>query len=296
MKIGLWSDSHNFPNLALMKLAAYHKSRGDQVEMLDHLNRYETVYCSKVFDFTPDADESAIIYADRIVKAGTGYGDLTSRLPDEIEHQCPDYSIYPLFKGTAYGFLTRGCPRNCQFCCVSKKEGCRSLHVSDLSEFWHGERFIKLLDPNLLACLDSERLLRQLAESGAWIDITQGFDIRLVNSDNIGLLNKLKVEQIHFAWDNPNVDLTDQFRFFIQHTTVTKHRLPTVYILTNFWSTLEQDLYRVYTLRDLGYNPFVMIYNKVKAPRKIRLLQRWVNNKKIFKRCERFEDYDPKRG
>jgi len=292
MKIGLWSDSHNFPNLVLMKLSAYHQERGDRVEMLNHLNTYDLVYCSKTFDFTPDADDRAIINADQVIKSGTGYGDLTSRCPYEIEHSRPDYSLFPQFKNTAYGFLTRGCPRGCKFCVVSQKEGRFSHGVSDLDEFWSGEKNIKLLDPNLLASRDHEIFLKQLSDSRAWVDFTQGLDIRFVTPDNISFLNSIKIKSVHFAWDNPNEDLSQQFSFFVKHTKMSKHRRPCAYVLTNFNSTHEQDLYRIYKLKEIGVDPYVMVFNKETAPRETRLLQRWVNNRIIFNSVDKFEDYD----
>ncbi|ADU27976.1 hypothetical protein [Ethanoligenens harbinense] len=295
MKIGLWSDAHNFPNLVLMKLSAYHKVIGDQVEMLCHLNHYDRVYCSKTFDFTDSPETYAAIRADEILYGGTGYQNSKVTLPSEIEHIYPDYSLFPSYT-QAYGFLTRGCPRACPFCVVSKKEGNKSMQVADLHEFWHGQKEIKLLDANLLACENHEQLLTQLAASGAWIDVTQGFDIRLVTPDNMPLINHLKIRSMHFAWDNPCEDLIDQFQYFITHTTMTKHQRPAVYVLTNFGSSHEQDLYRVYRLRKLGYDPYIMIYDKPHAPRETRLLQRWVNNKIIFRSTERFEEYNPKVG
>lgn len=295
MKIGIWSDDHNFPNLVLMKLSAFYKGHGDTVEKLNHLNDYDIVYCSKVFDFTPDVEDEAVVSADRIIRAGTGYHDYRTVLPPEIEHISPDYSLYPQFS-QAYGYLTRGCPRACPFCIVSRKEGLKSLHTVDVWEFWHGQHEIKLLDPNLLACSEHEHLLQQLADTGAWIDITQGFDIRLVTSDNMPLINRLKLRAIHFAWDNPQDDLTSKFQFFISNSTMSKHRRPGAYVLTNFNSTHEQDFLRIYRLRDLGYDPYVMVYDRQNAPQQTRLLQRWVNNKIIFKSIRTFEEYDPTIG
>src|SRR5690606_4285826 len=114
---------------------------------------------------------------------GTGY-DLDNKLPPEIENIYPDYSLYNI-KNTAYGFLTRGCPRNCPFCIVGKKEGLKSYQVADLKQFWNRQREIVLLDPNLLACKNRIELLQQLIDSGAWVDFTQGLDIRLMTDDVI---------------------------------------------------------------------------------------------------------------
>lgn len=200
-KIGLIDvDSHsNFPNLALMKLSAYHKAQGDDVEWWNGFVHYDRVYQSKVFDETYTEDMDFCIMADEVVKGGTGY-DLDNKLPNEIEHICPDYSIYGI-TDTAYGFLTRGCPRACPFCIVSAKEGRKSNAVADLDEFYRGQRNIELLDPNLLASKDHENLLMQLAESKAWVNFNQGLDARLLTKDNIELINNVHVKNIHFAWD-----------------------------------------------------------------------------------------------
>lgn len=290
MKVGLVDvDGHNFPNLALMKISAWHKSRNDQVEWWNAFTHYEKVYVSRVFtdEYTHDMD--FVIDADEVIRGGTGY-DLKNKLPDCIESICPDYSLYPKFS-EAYGFLTRGCPRGCDFCVVAEKEGKCSKQVADTECFYRGQKEIKLCDPNLLACKDHEKLLQQLVLTGAWVDFTQGLDIRLINPDNVALLNKVKTKMFHFAWDNPEQDLTGYFQKFNKLSECKDDRKKRVYVLTNFGSTHEQDLYRIYTLRDLGYDPYVMIYNKSTAPRITRQLQRWCNNKFIFRSCQKFDDY-----
>lgn len=196
----------------------------------------------------------------------------------------------------AYGYLTRGCPRKCPFCIVAEKEGMRAHKVANLSQFWSGQKHIKLLDPNLLACPDWENLLGQLADSGAWVDFTQGIDIRLMTDEKAAAINKVKYIRLHFAWDN--FADTVSLEKLKEYKTAFKgdYSKRVVYVLTNFNSTNEEDLCRVYTLRDLGYTPYVMIYDKFKAPRETRLLQRWVNNKRIFRSTKKFEEYDCTRG
>ena len=293
MKVGLIDvDSHKFPNLALMKISAWHKAQGDEVEWCFPMSHYDIVYQAKVFDDTYSPDIEWIPNTDKLIKGGTGYG-LSDKLPPDIEHLYPDYSIYPdLTKDTAYGFLTRGCPRHCAFCIVGDKEGLRSVKVADLSEFWRGQKNIVLLDPNILACRGHPDLLRQLIKSNAYVDFNQGLDIRLTNEENIALLNAIKVKEIHFAWDKAEDDLKP---YFERYKTLAKHKphgkYGTVYVLTNYNSTMEQNLYRIYTLRDLGYDPYVMVYDKPNAPKEIKDLQRWVNNRFIFRKCLKFEDY-----
>ena len=295
MKIGLIDvDSHNWPNLCLMKLSAYHKARGDLVEWWNPGSHYDLVYKSRVFTDTYSKDTITVTNADAVILGGTGYG-LGENLLDAVEHTRPDAALYPQFSDTAYGFLSRGCPRNCGFCIVSGKEGRQSRKVADLSEFWNGQKEIKLLDANLLACPDHESLILQLAESRAWVDFSQGLDIRLITPDNVALLNRVRTKAVHFAWDNPGEDLTEHFRRFLELTAIKNERRRCVYVLTNYGSTHEQDLYRVETLRGMGYTPYVMVYNRPTAPKITRQLQRWVNNKRIFYTVKNFSDYIPTR-
>ena len=293
IRIGLIDvDSHNFPNLCLMKLSAYHKARGHQVCFWNPLFYFDVVYKSRVFTDTYSKDNITVRNAGQVIKGGTGYGPGPD-LPDEIEHSYPDYSLYPQYSETAYGFLSRGCPRGCGFCIVGGKEGRKSRKVADLSEFWRGQREIKLMDANLLACPDHEKLLLQLAESRALVDFSQGLDIRLITRDNVALLNQVRTKAVHFAWDNPDEDLTRYFRQFLEWTSIRNPRLRRVYLLTNYGSTHEQDLYRVETLRQMGFDPYVMIYERPTAPPITRHLQRWVNNKRLFYAIPSFSDYEP---
>lgn len=301
MKVGLIEVDRftfprmTFPNLALMKIFAWHKQHGDTVKWCDNpLERFDVVYQSKVFDETYSADIDWTPNADQIVKGGTGYG-LFNALPYDIEHIMPDYSLYDgttaEVRDTAYGFLTRGCPRKCPWCIVAGKEGSRSRKVAEVWEFWDGQKNIKLLDPNLLASTCSETLLSRLSDTGAWVDFTQGLDIRLLTRDKIAFLNRIKTKRLHFAWDDPKQDLTEHFVRYANFTEIKDHRRKIVYVLTNFNSTLEEDLYRIYTLEALGYDPDVRIYDKPNAPTEVRRLQRWCNNRIIHGAVPRFEDY-----
>ncbi len=295
MKIGLIDvDGHNFPNLALMKISAWHKTQGDTVEWWWGWEQYDRVYMSKIFDETYSPDIPEPLNAREIVKGGTGYG-LDNKLPDEIEHIYPDYSLYPeLTRDTAYGFLTRGCPRGCHFCIVAPKEGWKSVKVADLSEWWSGQKNIKLLDPNLLACREHMDLLGQLADSGALVDFTQGLDARLLTAENIGAIGTIKLKEIHFAWDYmaESDAVLRGLRRYADYGKKNRHgQYATGYVLTNYDTTMKENLFRIYTLRDMGYDPYVMIYDKLHAPREIRDLQRWCNNRIIFKTVPDFSDY-----
>ena len=295
-------DGHNYPNLPLMKLSAWHKKQGDSVEWYQPFNRYNVVYKSKVFTDTPDYNE--YVNADRVVKGGTGYaihgagGEHYRKkddpvLPDEVEHIYPDYSLYNI-TNTAYGFLTRGCPRGCQFCIVGKKEGLCSHKVADISEFWHGQKNIVLNDPNILACREWEDLLGQLAESKALVDFNQGLDARVLTEAKCRTLDAIRIKEIHFAWDRyeDKEKVLPKLRMFAEICKTKPHsHNANVFVLVNHTSTIEQDLERIYTLRELGYWAYVMIYDKKHAGREYLDLQRWCNNRFIFAKCKRFEDY-----
>lgn len=148
-------DGHNFPNLPLMKLSAWHKRNGDTVEWYDQLfhsvgKPFDRVYMSKVFSFTPDF--SYYINADEVIKGGSGYcislengkevyhKENDGQLPYEIEHIYPDYSLYPeLTKNTAYGFMSRGCPRGCDFCHVGVKSVNVWKAIKQVNSIYHSD-------------------------------------------------------------------------------------------------------------------------------------------------------------
>lgn len=306
MEIGLIDvDGHHFPNLALMRISAYHKSIGDNVEWwFSDLKHYDIVYMSKVFSDAYSKDKPEPLNADKVIKGGTGYCiylgadgmehyDVTKdrQLPDEVEHMFPDYSIYPHYE-FAVSMTTRGCPRGCAFCHVATKEGRCSHKVADVSDFWRGQKEIKILDPNITACKDRLELYEQYIDTGAELDFTQGLDIRMITERDMDCINRMRIKRPHFAWDNPADDLEEKFRYFKDRFRRKTH-IGTVYVLTGFGSTMDENLYRVRILLDMGYDPYVMIYNKPTASKELRALQRWCNNIKIRKSC-RFEDYIPR--
>lgn len=289
MKIGVIDvDGHGFPNVALMKISSYHKGRGDQVEVHEPLNTYDRVYMSKIFDFTPDYAWG--INATDIEKGGGAYSK-TKVLPADIEGQYPDYGLWQEKK--AYGQLTRGCPRGCGFCDIKDTEGLKSRKVADLSQFWKDQKEVVLLDPNLLACPERMELLERLATSGAGIDFTQGLDIRLMNLDVISVLDRINIRMLHFAWDSDKHSELILKNLELYKSSVVKYnrRRVSVYVLVNYDTTIEFDEYRVNTLDLMGYEPFVQIYDKAKAPQQIKDLARWCNNKWIFRSCKMFKDY-----
>lgn len=212
---------------------------------------------------------------------------MKSVLPDDIEHIYPDYSLYGTDK--AYGYLTRGCPRHCPFCIVGDKEGLKSHQVADLNEFWNGQKEIVLLDPNITASKECEKLFDDLINTKARIEFNQGIDIRCLTDKGAEQLNQMRVNMIHFAWDNYEMKTYEKLKAMRPLLKYDRRRLE-VYVLVNFNTTIEQDLERIYKLKELEYDPYVMIFDKPHAPKEIKRLQRWVNAKWIFHSTD-WEEY-----
>jgi len=316
MKIGLIDvDNYDklqdcFPNLCLMKISAWHKKNGDTVEWHDPMfgGHYDKVYMSKVFSFTQDYP--FFVDAEEIQRGGSGYcislvdgkevfdKSKGVELPYEIEHIMPDYSLYGI-TDTAYGFMSRGCPRGCDFCHVKDKEGRISYKVADLSEFWNGQKNIQLFDPNTLDCKHWKDILQQLIDSKFYVDFNQGVDIRLMTEEKAEMLSKIKIKMIHFAFDRyQDWDIVaPRLKIYADRVGHSFCRSKVqVYVLCNFDTTMEQNLERIYYIRSLGMSPYVTLYDKEHIPRghELKKLQRWVNNRMIFWSCETFDEYKNK--
>lgn len=305
MRVGLFPvDGHGFPNIPLMKLSSWHKSQRDETELYQPFTgHYDRVYCSKVFSFTSDYE--FVIDADEVIHGGTGYAidtidgrekyhkERDHSLALEIEHTYPDYSLFGI-TDTAYGFLSRGCPRGCDFCIVQGKEGASSKKVASLSEFWNGQKNLVLCDPNILACQDWKGLLSEVEESKAVTNFNQGLDIRLMTEEKAEVIKRIKTSYIHFAWDRyQDGDLiVPRLRAFKEITGYNRAKV-VVYILCRFDTTIEQDLERIHTIRDIGFSPYVMLYDKNSIPRGniYYKLARWCNNRKLFNTIATFSDY-----
>lgn len=188
-----------FPNYALMKISAWHKAAGDEVDWWNPLYRYDRVYSSKVFDFTP-VDP---YLPDDAIRGGTGYSDIpmNTELPEEIDQMFPDYSIYPDCD-YAIGYFTRGCIRNCRWCVVPKKEGKIRPYRTWKELIRPDTDKLVLMDNNILACEHGINQLESLIGSGYRVDLNQGMDARLVNDDIAEILSKVSwIRFIRFSCD-----------------------------------------------------------------------------------------------
>lgn len=290
-KIGLLDvDGHHFPSLPLMKIAAYHKKKGDHVEWLNHLDKYDIVYQSKVFTFSPDSDIS--VQAPVVCKGGTGY-NIGSRLPDDIERTQPDYSIYPMFKFSIQ-FFSRGCIRQCPFCIVREKEGMiRPVEPMELNPT--GER-MEILDNNFFANPEWRSAVEWIERSGQRINL-HGVDVRIMDEEQAYWLNRMKIAgSIHIAWDFPQDPILPKVKEMLKY--IKPYKI-ICYVLIGFNSTIEQDYGRVIKLKELGIRPFVQPYRDFHNQRIPTQYERdfaqWVNKREIFSSCD-FKDFSPRKG
>lgn len=292
MKIGLVDvDGHNFPNIALMKIASWHRTRGDTVEWAFAFNEYDRIYKSKVFTFTPD--DLTVYRCNDIRKGGTGY-NIRGKLPMEIDqHKGLAYDLYPTCRYSVQ-FYSRGCIRHCPFCLVHDKEG--EIKSVDPMEWNPKAEWIEVLDNNFFANTRWREAVEDLRRQRLPIKF-HGVDIRIMDEEQAAALNTLKLKgNVHVAWDLPQLDLTQQLE------AITKYIKPykiTCYVLVGFNSTREQDFYRLQTLKRLGILPFVQPFrdytNKRIPTQYEKDLARWANRSWLFKSID-FMNFEPRKG
>ena len=264
MKVALIQIDGKMPNVALMKLSAWHKKRGDEVTLIDmsHL-KFDRVYGSKIFI------------------GGSGV-DLKSELPPEIEAVVPDYELFKMSKGKRIGFTSRGCIRDCGFCIVREKEG----SIREVGFDWvEGTDQVILLDNNFLASPQWKEKLEYFIRHQTKVCFTQGLDIRLVTLSNAEMLAKVKYydsrfqkRRLYFAFDEPKLEPFVRLGISYLHLAGIRMQHLMFYILVGYNTTFEQDMNRFQILKDLGCLPFIMIYNN-KPDKLLRAFTRWVNKR-----------------
>ena len=284
MKIAIFDVDSKIPNLALMKISAWHKSLGDDVEHYMPLLRdtYDIIYASRLFNFSDDS----MLSDERMIIGGTGW-DIKKTLPPHIEDLVPDYSIYRY--PHKIGFTMRGCRLKCSFCVVPEKEG-KPYGVSTMEEIWtqRDSDFVVLLDNDFFGNPDWGSRIEEIKELELKVNFNQGLNIRNLKEDQAEALAKVdfrtlsgKSKQVNFAWDDPRHEKLIHKGIKTCIEAGIKPYQMGFYVLIGYHSTPEEDLHRVEVLRDYGCEPFVMPYSK-DNPYQSRFA-RWVNHKAIFK-------------
>lgn len=288
----------SYPNLALMKISAYHKSINDKVEWYNPLCTYDKVYMAKVFTFTPDY--GYYINAEEVERGGTGY-DIEKKLSQDIDLIQPDYSIYPqIDKKTAYGFITRGCPNKCKWCVVPKKEGGITPYMDVDQIAIEGRNNLILMDNNILASDYGISQIEKIVKRKYRVDFNQGLDARLVTPEIAKILAKVKwIKRIRFGCDTPGqieecekaISLLEKFgykgEFFFY--CILLDDFNESFSRVNHWEK-----------RGSRYFPHCQPYRDLNNPNQVipqwqKDLAGWADKKWIFRSCE-FKDFEPRKG
>jgi hypothetical protein len=275
MRIGLIQVDGKLPNLALMKLAKFYEDKGHETFFVD----LSTIKA----DFW---------FGSKIFMGGSGY-EIKQDLPQEIEEITPDYDKFGL--NYSVGFTSRGCIRNCNFCIVREKEGI----FHDIKMDWINKSKVLLLDNNFLASPNWKEKLQYFIDNKIKVCFNQGLDLRLITEEKAQMLSKVdyrddqfKTKRIYFAWDNIKDEEIILKGINLLISAGFKPQNIMIYVLIDFNSTFEEDMYRTKKLIEIGVKPFIMQFNrtsnKKRDPKKIDLA-RWIN--KRYYNFMPFEDY-----
>jgi hypothetical protein len=279
MRIGLLDvDGHNFPNLALMKISAYHKATGDTVEFADMFSHYDIIYKSKVFSWTPD--DNIAYNCEKYVEGGTGY-NYSTVLSKEINDMCPDYNLYNCMH--AYGFLTRGCIRNCQWCIVPEKEGqIREEH--DIEKFIADKKSAILMDNNVLACDYGIQQIEKIIRLGIRVDFNQGLDARLIDNSIAKLLAKVKwLHPLRIACDSPS--MLEPVRKAVELLRWNCCR-PSRYFVYTLIKDIPEAIERIKFLKGIYVEPYAQPFRdfkkNIEPTQEQKDLARYINQTAVF--------------
>jgi len=284
MKVGLMDiDGGNFPNLALMKLSAYHKSKGDSVGWVNCGFIYDKVYKSKIFTYSNSSNIEFLVNSKEIIKGGTGYKLYDVVLSNEIEHITPDYSLYKY--PYALGFLTRGCPNHCSWCIVPQKEGNIRAHA-DIDEFLDNRKIAILMDNNVLASEWGLKQIEKIIDRKIKVDFNQGLDSRLIakNPDIAKLLGRVKwFNYLRMACDKTNdIEYVEKATKLLRKYNCTPKNY-FVYLLVT--KNINDAWKRARFLIKLGLKPFAQPYrdfnNKIQITQEQKDFARFINIRKI---------------
>ncbi len=303
-----------FPNLALMKISSYLKTKGYNVNlMLNYagINQVDHIYLSKVFSYTTVPPE--ITSSNKITAGGTGFFfDKAPSLPQDIEHCVPDYHLYDEFverkikqgikpihfknyQDGSIGFTTRGCFRKCNFC-VNRNSNKVSRH-SGIYEFLDPKRkYIYLLDDNVLGSSEWEEIFEELLSTNKQFQYKQGLDMRLMTKEKANILSNSKYSgDFIFAFDSIKDEelMLEKLGIWRRHTDKSTK----FYLICAYESVKEDDIENVFrrivTLMKFRCLPYVIRYDGWEKSQHSGMyinLARWCNQPNIFKK-KSFRDF-----
>ena len=311
------------PNLALMKLAQFHRSAGDELYFSRSADRdmlepqYNRVYGSAIFSFSADKVRRFQSQFPGALVGGT-WNTLDNTTVEVAlgveESERYDYSIYPGFDASI-GFTARGCRLKCGFCVVPKKEG-KPRSVNTIAEIWRGDpwpRHLHLLDNDFFgqAREQWQGRLDEIRRGGFRVCLNQGINIRMIDDESAAALasipyydDSFKVRRLYTAWDN----IGDEERFFGGVDCLERHGVPPSHLMAYMLigydkrETWERVLHRLARMKERGIRPYPMVYgerhrglplggcNQRIGSRTLAEFQRWVIRKAYT--FMPFADYD----
>lgn len=279
MRVRLTQIDGKLPNLALMRLSAWHKARGDEVYFTRSARRnlleparYDRVYGSAIFAFSNQKTEAFLREFPGAIVGGTGSGNwhtLEDVVGADIPHEY-DYSLYPNYP-YSIGFLQRGCRLKCGFCVVPKKEG-KPRQEMTVGQLWRGPghpKKLHILDNDFFGVPGWQRHVEDIRSGGFKICLNQGINVRLIHEEGAAALASLEYRddqfqqrRIYTAWDN----LKDERIFFRGVDMLEAAGIPPkhimVYMLVGYdrRETWDRILYRYHAMRERGVHPYPMVY------------------------------------
>ena len=282
------------PNIALMKLAHFHRAQGDDVQVTREIERslfeprYDKVYGSAIFKFSEERIARFRTEWPEAVLGGTGTGNPTT-VEEVIGHDPYEHYDYAGWDvDYSIGFTQRGCRLRCKFCVVPTKEG-KNRSVNTIADIWRGAphpKKLHLLDNDFFgqAREDWEARVEEIVSGGFRVCLSQGINVRLIDDAACAALARMEYRDTKFtrrrlytAWDN----LGDEKVFFRGVEKLEKAGIPPkhlmAYMLIGFDSreTWEAIWHRFNRMVELGIKPYPMVYDR--SRKDLTAFQRWVN-------------------
>lgn len=272
MRVNLLTDAPRH-NLALMKIAAWHKAQGDTVSVNQALEPCDLSYGSWLFTQRYPT-----------MMAGGPAVDPGRRLLREIEQMKPDYDLFGMTH--SLGSTWDYCFRSCEFCIVPKQRNDK-VHRSIWA--FHDARFdaIEILNNNTFCDPNWRQTFEEIWDADLTVIDGNGYDLRLLDEEKAGCLKRTRFAgYIHFAWDRTR----DEAQVVRGLQIAKRFNLRAiVYVLTGFDSTIDDDIHRCQRIHDLGFDPYVMIYNGSRS-RQLRQLRWMVNRGRYYRKYPSIRD------